>query len=108
MFIDDFSKDDTFELLKNYSKKYYFIKVFKNKKKGLGPAIEEGIKKSKLNYVSIFMSDSSDSVSDLIKYYKIISKYKTSTVLNVYYVKNNTLWTKVTQIKFICTRGFVN
>ena len=24
LFIDDFSKDDTFELLKKYSKKYYF------------------------------------------------------------------------------------
>jgi len=37
LFIDDFSKDDTFELLKKYSKKYYFIKVFKNKKKRTRP-----------------------------------------------------------------------
>ena len=91
LFIDDFSKDDTFELLKKYSKKYYFIKVFKNKKKGLGSAIEEGIKRSKLNYVSIFMSDSSDSVSDLIKYYKIISKYKCDAVLGSRFIKKSNI-----------------
>ena len=43
IFIDDFSTDNTFDLINKLSKKYSFIKIFKNKKKGLGSAIEEGI-----------------------------------------------------------------
>jgi len=89
LFVDDFSEDNTFELLRKYSKKYSYIKVFKNKKKGLGSAIEEGIKRSKFNYVSIFMSDSSDSVSDLVKYYKIISKNKYDAVLGSRFIKKS-------------------
>ena len=46
IFIDDFSTDNTLNILNKLSKKYSFIKIHKNKKKGLGSAIEEGIKRS--------------------------------------------------------------
>ena len=52
IFIDDFSNDNTFKKIKKISRKNYFIKVFKNKKKGLGSAIEIGIKKSTYNSTS--------------------------------------------------------
>ena len=49
IFINDFSNDGTEILIKKNSKKYNFIKLFNNKKKGLGSAIELGILKSKKN-----------------------------------------------------------
>lgn len=105
--IDDFSTDNTFDLAKRFSKKNSFIKVFKNKKKGLGSAIEEGFKKSKFKYVAIFMADSSDSVIDLIRYYKIISSNKYDAVLGSRFIKNST--TKDYPLfKFILNRIFNN
>jgi dolichol-phosphate mannosyltransferase len=76
IFIDDFSTDNSFKEIKKISKKKKYIKIFKNKTKGLGSAINYGIKKSKSNYICIFMCDLSDDTTDLIKYYKIISMNK--------------------------------
>ena len=81
IFIDDFSSDNTFKYIKKYSKNKKFIKLFRNKKKGLGSAIQEGIKKSKFDYVCIFMCDMSDDITDVIKYYKLINKKKIDAVL---------------------------
>ena len=39
IFVDDFSNDGTYNFLLKTSKKYKFIKIIKNKKKGLGSAI---------------------------------------------------------------------
>ncbi len=65
------------------------MKIFKNKKKGLGSAIEEGIKKSNFVYIAIFMADSSDSTADLIRYYKIISSKKFDAVLGSRFIKES-------------------
>ena len=89
IFIDDFSNDNTFDILYKLSKKYSFVKIFKNKKKGLGSAIEEGIKKSNFVYIAIFMADSSDSTADLIRYYKIISSKKFDAVLGSRFIKES-------------------
>ena len=89
IFIDDFSTDNTFKIINNFSKKKAFVKISKNKKKGLGSAIEQGIKKSKNKFVTIFMADSSDSITDLIKYYKIISQNKYDAVLGSRFIKNS-------------------
>ena len=74
IFIDDFSNDNSFNYIKKISKKNSLIKIFKNKKKGLGSAISEGILKSRSDFICIFMSDLSDDINDLVKYYKIIKK----------------------------------
>ncbi len=89
IFIDDFSDDNTFDILNKLSKKYSFVKILKNKKKGLGSAIEEGIKKSNFDYIAIFMADSSDSIADLIKYYKIMSSKKFDAVLGSRFIKES-------------------
>ena len=65
IFIDDFSTDESFNFLKKKSKKIKCIKIFRNKKKGLGSAIEEGIKKSQSKYICIFMCDLSDNINDV-------------------------------------------
>ena len=74
IFIDDFSNDGYFAYIRKYKKRFSFIKVFKNKKKGLGSAIETGIKNSKNDYVCFFMSDLSDDINDLHKYYTTITQ----------------------------------
>ena len=89
IFIDDFSTDNTLKFLQKYSKKYSFIKFYKNKKKGLGSAIEIGIKKSKNKFVTIFMCDSSDSTHDLVRYYKIISLNTYDAVLGSRFIKKS-------------------
>tara|TARA_B100000767_G_C19709799_1_gene512245 strand:- start:140 stop:859 length:720 start_codon:yes stop_codon:yes gene_type:complete len=89
IFIDDFSTDGTRNYIEQYSKKNKYIKVFKNKKKGLGSALEEGIKKSKLDYVCIFMSDMSDDLKDLLKYYHIIKKEEKDAVLGSRFIKGS-------------------
>ena len=76
IFIDDFSTDNSYQKLNKIRKKNRFIKIFKNKKKGLGSAINVGIKKSKSEYLCIFMCDLSDDTNDIIKYFKIIKKDK--------------------------------
>jgi len=107
IFVDDFSTDNTFDVLNKFSKKYSFIKIFKNKKKGLGSAIEEGIRKSNFNYVAIFMADSSDSINDLIRYYKIISSNKYDAVLGSRFIKDSKI-TNYPFFKFLLNRIFNN
>jgi len=89
IFIDDFSSDGSYEHIKKYSKKKKIIKLVKNKKKGLGSAIEEGIKKSKLNYVCIFMCDMSDDVKDVVIYYNLITKIKKNAILGTRFSKKS-------------------
>ncbi len=89
IFIDDLSTDGSNEYIKKNSKKNSYIKVFKNKKKGLGSAIEEGIKKSKSDYICIFMCDMSDDVNDLIKYYNMIKENKKDAIFGSRFIKNS-------------------
>ena len=87
--IDDFSDDDSFSYIKNISNNNSLIKIFKNKKKGLGSAISEGILKSKSDFVCIFMSDLSDDINDLVKYFKIIKKKNYDAVLGTRFSKKS-------------------
>ncbi len=81
IFINDFCTDGTEKIIKKFMKKRNFIKFYNNKKKGLGSAIELGIIKSSKDFVCIFMSDMSDNLNDLKKYYKLISRDKLDAVL---------------------------
>jgi len=80
VFIDNLSSDDTLKKLKFYTKKKSYFKIYRSKKRGLGSAISTGIIKSKKKYICIFMSDMSDDIKDLVKYFKIISKNKLDAV----------------------------
>ncbi len=89
IFVDDFSTDKTFNLINKHRKSKNFFKLIKNKKKGLGKAIEEGIKKSKFKYVCIYMCDMSDDLKDLKKYYKLIKKNNLDAVLGSRFLNNS-------------------
>ena len=72
-FIDDFSKDNSFKKVLEVQKEFPFVKIIRNKKIGLGSAINTGLDSVKNEFTCIMMCDDSDSLSDLKKYYKIIS-----------------------------------
>ena len=98
IFIDDFSFDGSYEMIKKFQKRSNFIKVFKNPKKGLGSAVETGIKKSKNIYTCIFMCDLSDDTNDIVKYYNTVKKNKKlDAVLGTRFSKDS----KVTNYPFL-------
>ena len=70
--INDFSTDSSLELVESQKKNYPQVSLFSNETKGLGGAITFGIKKSRGDLICIMMSDLSDNINDLQKYYKLI------------------------------------
>ena len=90
LIVDDFSSDKTKKILKKFKKNNKF-KLFENIEPGLGSALRVGIKKSTKEYVCIFMADESDSISDLVKYYKIISKNKYDAVFGSRFINGSKL-----------------
>ena len=87
--VNDFSKDNTSKIVKKIKKKNKRIKIYKNSKPGLGSAIKVGVKKSIKEYVCIYMADQSDSVTDLIKYYKLIKKNNLDAVFGSRFVNGS-------------------
>ena len=67
--VNDFSSDETFQKANEIAKGSKNIKVFDNKKKGLGGAINLGIEKTIGDYICIMMADLSDDFNDLKNYY---------------------------------------
>ena len=63
--VNDFSSDETFQKANEIAKGNKNFKVFDNKKKGLGGAINLGIKKTIGDYICIMMADLSDDFNDL-------------------------------------------
>jgi len=74
IFINDFSTDNTLEVIKKLIISKNQIAIYENKKKGLGGAITEGINKANGEAICIMMSDLSDSMADLENYYNIIKE----------------------------------
>lgn len=85
--INDFSKDKTYNQFLKLSKSYKNI-IFKNNTyPGLGSAINIGISLSNFKYICIFMSDMSDSIEDLKKYYFLIKSKKLDAVFGSRFIK---------------------
>ena len=89
IFVNDFSSDKTFELIKEISDAKEQINLYNNKKKGLGGAIIEGIDKARGEAVCIMMSDLSDSINDLKKYYEIIKNDNVDAVFGSRFLKES-------------------
>ena len=89
LIINDFSDDDTFSIATSLKKDNDKIKVFDNKKKGLGGAINLGIKKALGENITIMMADKSDDVNDLIKYNELMSSGKYDAILGSRFLKNS-------------------
>ena len=107
IFIDDFSTDNSYEKINSYCKKKSYIKLVRNNKKGLGSAIETGIRRSKLNYICIFMCDMSDDIKDVITYYRLISSTKNDAILGTRFSKQSVV-KNYPVLKFFLNRLFNN
>ena len=104
LIVNDYSKDDTLEKAKNLFKEKNF-RVFDNKKKGLGGAINLGIKVAAGSYIAIMMADQSDDIKDLIKYKSIINSGDYDAVLGSRFMKESKVLNYPIQ-KFFLNRIF--
>ena len=87
--INDFSSDDTFEKGSKLFERKQNFKIFNNKRKGLGGAINLGIEKCSGTKVSIMMADLSDDVEDLKRYNKLIDQKNLDAVLGTRFSKGS-------------------
>ena len=65
------------------------FKLYQNKRKGLGGAITKGINESTGELICIMMSDLSDDIDDLKKYYNIIKNEKVDAVFGSRFIKES-------------------
>ncbi len=89
LIIDDFSNDNTYEIVKELTIKDERVKLYQNKQKGLGPLIDLGIEKSMGEFVCIMMSDLSDDIQDLKVYYEKISNSNFDAILGSRFIKDS-------------------
>jgi len=88
IFINDFSTDNTVDIVNELIMDKSQISIFENKRKGLGGAITEGINKASGECVCIMMSDLSDSMEDLKNYYNIIKNENVDAVFGSRFIKD--------------------
>jgi len=89
IFINDFSTDNTFEVIKGLIEAKPQINIYNNQRKGLGGAITQGISKASGEALCIMMSDLSDSIEDLEKYYSIIKDNNVDAVFGSRFIKGS-------------------
>ena len=87
--INDYSDDDSCKKIDEKKINNNKIKLFDNKKKGLGGAINLGIEKCEGEAVCIMMADMSDEIDDLKKYYQLIQKKDISAVFGSRFIKGS-------------------
>ena len=87
LFINDFSNDDTLAKINTIIKDKKNFRVIDNTKKGLGGAINLGIKKSLGENIAIMMADQSDDINDLIKYNNLMSEENYDAILGSRFTK---------------------
>ena len=104
--IDDFSHDESYQIVEKLNKNNQKIKLIKNiNHGGLGEAIKLGIKNSSEKYLCFFMADMSDSIEDLLRYYQEISKYDLDAVLGSRFITGSKIINYPTK-KLILNRIF--
>jgi len=89
--INDFSDDNTCEVINEKKNDNTNIKLFNNNKKGLGGAINLGIEKSTGKAICIMMADLSDSISDLKTYYKLIQSENIDAIFGSRFIKGSNI-----------------
>ena len=89
IFINDFSSDNTVQVAEKIIQNKLQINLYNNTKKGLGGAITKGIDKSTGEVVCIMMSDLSDNIDDLKKYYQIIKNESVDAVFGSRFISGS-------------------
>ena len=89
--INDFSEDNSYEIVKEEILNNNKVVLFNNTKKGLGGAITLGINKSKGEAICIMMADLSDDIEDLKKYYELIKDQSVDAVFGSRFIKGGNI-----------------
>ncbi len=89
LFINDYSHDNTYQKINTIIKDKKNFRVIDNKKKGLGGAINLGIKKAFGENIAIMMADQSDDINDLIKYNDLMINENYDAILGSRFTKNS-------------------
>ena len=89
LIINDFSNDDTLNITKSLIYEYKNFKVLDNNKKGLGGAINLGIKKAMGENIAIMMADQSDDINDLIEYNNLMRSGDYDAILGSRFTQNS-------------------
>ncbi len=87
--VNDFSDDDTYDIISKKKDSISKIKLFDNAKKGLGGAINLGIEKSNGDAICIMMADLSDDINDLKKYYEMIQSENVDAIFGSRFIKGS-------------------
>jgi dolichol-phosphate mannosyltransferase len=87
--VNDFSDDDTYDIISKKKDSISKIKLFDNAKKGLGGAINLGIEKSNGDAICIMMADLSDDINDLKKYYELIQSKNVDAIFGSRFIKGS-------------------
>ena len=87
--VNDFSDDDTYNIISKKKDSINKIKLFDNAKKGLGGAINLGIEKSNGDAICIMMADLSDDINDLKKYYELIQSKNVDAIFGSRFIKGS-------------------
>ena len=87
LIINDFSNDETLKKTKSLIDEYKNFKVLNNDKKGLGGAINLGIKNAIGENIAIMMADRSDDINDLIEYYNLMRSGDYDAILGSRFTK---------------------
>ena len=89
LIINDFSNDDTFDKYKKLVDEHKNFKIFDNKKKGLGGAINLGINEAKGDNISIMMADLSDDIDDLKRYNVLMEQGNFDAILGSRFTRDS-------------------
>ena len=89
LIVNDFSTDDTFEKAKRIWSDNKNFKILDNKKKGLGGAINLGIKEARGTFVAIMMADQSDDINDLLIYNSLMQEGNFDAILGSRFLKDS-------------------
>ena len=103
LFVNDFSQDASEDELKKLTDKFPQIRYVNNDKKGLGGAMSAGIHNSAGKFICIMMSDSSDTVEDLNKYYEVINNDDLDAVFGSRFIKGGKV-VEYPKLKYILNR----
>ena len=87
--INDYSDDDSFNIINQKANTNKNIRLFNNKKKGLGGAINLGIEESTGEAICIMMADLSDNITDLKNYYTLIQSSSTDAVFGSRFINGS-------------------
>ena len=90
--VNDFSDDDTYNIISKKKDSINKTNLFDNTKKGLGGAINLGIEKSNGDAICIMMADLSDDISDLRKYYELIQSENVDAIFGSRFIKGSNVY----------------